>query len=190
MNHSYSNYEVYTSRTKNDPNADSKNSFLQKVKFNDVSGDRLKIISRQSMNGFINTIYYNFEELSEYPQLKHTVQEIGRLLTSSGLVMFTVSLKDVMIGYCIGEMMKLDDERNVLFISYIFVSKKYRGDGIGSIFIKDCVEYAKQKGLEAIVLICDTEDQKVLDFYLKKGFMYDLKLRRYDKYDVLSLNIN
>ena len=94
-----------------------------------------------------------------------------------------------MIGYIVGELMRLDDGRYTLFISYLYIGNKYRRNGLGTILLNKMVTYAKYKSMDAVTLICDTEDNKVMDFYLSKGFMYDTFLRRYDKYDVLTLNL-
>ena len=153
-------------------------------------GDRLKSVSNSSLNNFLGTIYNNFIELSDYPQLKHTPIDIQKLLTSPNLIMYTESKSGVMIGYTIGELMKLDDGRYVLFINYLYVGTKYRNNGLGTILLNKMIGYAKFKSMDAVMLIADTEDDKVMNFYLGKGFMYDQYLRRYDKYDVLTRDLN
>lgn len=159
------------------------------ISIREVHGDRLKYVSQKSLNNFIATIYNNFIELVNYPQLKHTPEELYRLLTSPNMIMFTISKGTLMIGYVVGELMKLDDGRFVLFISYIYVGANYRRNGLGSILLNKMIEYANFKSMDAVTLICDTEDHNIIDFYFMRGFMYDQYLRRYDKYDVLTLNL-
>lgn len=159
------------------------------MSFRQITGDRLKSISNKSINNFVGTIYNNFIELSDYPQLKHTAIDIHKLLTSTNLIMYTVSKNNIMIAYCVGELMKLDDGRYVLYISYIYVGSRYRRNGLGSVLINKMIDYAKFKGMDALMLICNTEDIRVMNFYFDKGFAYDQYLRRYDKYDVLTLNL-
>lgn len=154
-----------------------------------IFGDRLKYVGQGTLKNFIATIYKNFIELTDYPQLKHTPEELYRLLTSPNMVMYTIAKDNVMIGYVIGEMMHLDDQRYVLFINYLYIGSKYRRNGLGTILMNKIIGYAKFKSMDAVMLICDTEDTKVLNFYFNKGFMYDAFLRRYDKYDVLTLNL-
>lgn len=177
--HHSDNYKENTTRLLNDGMA-----------FRQYVGDRLKSISNKSLNNFVGTIYNNFIELADYPQLKHTPIDIQKILTSSNLMMFTISKSGVMIAYCIGELMKLDDGRYVLFISYLYVGSKYRNNGLGTILMKKMIEYAKFKDMDAVMLVCNTEDDRVMNFYLSQGFMYDQYLRRYDKYDVLTLDLN
>jgi GNAT superfamily N-acetyltransferase len=159
------------------------------ISIRQIYGDRLKYINKNALNNFVGTVYNNFKELSQYPQLKHTPEELYRLLTSPNLIMYTVAKNNVMIGYCCGELMRLDDGRFVLFIAYIYIGSKYRRNGLGSVLLNKIIEYARFKSMDAITLICDTEDNRVMQFYFDKGFMYDPYLRRYDKYDVLTLNL-
>lgn len=154
-----------------------------------IAGDRLKHVDQGTLKNFIATIYNNFIELTNYPQLKHTPEELYRLLTSPNMIMYTIAKDNVMIAYVVGELMHLDDQRYVLFINYLYVGKKYRRNGLGSILMNKMIGYAGFKSMDAVTLICDTEDSKVLNFYLNKGFMYDPFLRRYDKYDVLTCSL-
>lgn len=159
------------------------------ISVRNISGDRLKYVDQRSLKNFIATIYKNFIELTNYPQLKHTPEELYRLLTSPNMVMYTIAKDNVMIAYVVGELMRLDDQRYVLFVNYLYVGSKYRRNGLGTILMDKIIGYANFKSMDAVMLICDTEDTKVLNFYFNKGFMYDAFLRRYDKYDVLTLNI-
>jgi ribosomal protein S18 acetylase RimI-like enzyme len=141
------------------------------------------------INNFVRTVYYNFFDLSEYPILKHTPKEIFRILTSNNLVMFAIFKGKLMVSYLVGEIMRLNDGRMVLYICYLYVGSKYRGNKFGTTLLEMAINRAKLLQLNAVVLICDTEDVRVLDFYMMKGFMYDSYLRRYDRYDVLSLSL-
>jgi len=178
-----------------DPDNGTKNNKLNPINENiriytrQIVGDRLSQIDQKYLKNFVATIYNNFIDLTYYPILKHTPDEIYRLLTSPNLVMYTMSRNNIMIAYVVGELMRLDDGRYVLFVNYIYIGKKYRRQGLGSILMNKIIDFAKMRSMDCVTLICDTEDQNVLNFYMEKGFMYDQFLRRYDKYDVLSLNV-
>ena len=167
----------------------NKNNKNQINRFNirEFTSERTK--RNPNIGNLVATLYGNFIELSKYPILKHNQYEIHRLLTSPNLIMFTAYNGNSMIAYLIGEMMKLNDGRKVLYISYLYVSSKYRNLGLGDTLLNTAIQRASLLNANSVVLITDTEDQKVFDFYMKKGFMYDTNLRRYDKYDVLSLQI-
>jgi ribosomal protein S18 acetylase RimI-like enzyme len=88
-------------------------------------------------------------------------------------------------AYLIGEIIKLNDGRIVLYINYLYTSKYFRNRGLASKLIDVAEQIVKAEKLDGLMLTCDTENNIIYNFYLKKGFMTDLILRRYEKYDVL-----
>lgn len=152
-------------------------------------------LRRINIDVLVDTIYLNFEYLKDIPNLKHTKQEIRRELTNPNGITLVLYHKeknncnDKIIGYITGEIMRLNDGRLVFYIAYFFIGKNYRKHGLGSTLINRIIKKANDMNLDAVVLTCDTYDNKVLDFYLYKGFMYDPYLRRYDRHDVLSLSL-
>lgn len=165
--------------------ARTQNNF-NKQEFREFTSQKMK--KNPNIGNLAQTIYNNFFELARYPILKHNKYEIHRLLTSPNLIMFAIYNGNNMIAYLIGEIMKLNDGRNVLYISYLYVSSKYRNVGLGSALLNKAIVRASLLNANTVILIVDTEDQKNVDFYMKRGFVYDPYLRRYDKYDVLSLS--
>lgn len=142
--------------------------------------------SCKNISLFNNVIYNNFIELSEYPILKHTLEDINILLLSKNMRGFLIYNDDnKVIGYLFGEIIKLNDGRNVFFLSYIYVAIAYRKLKIGSLMLNKVIQNTKKT--DGILLICDSEDTFVMNFYQMKGFMPDLILRRYDKYDLMYL---
>jgi ribosomal protein S18 acetylase RimI-like enzyme len=146
-------------------------------------------LNGSKINHFVHSIYVNFKELSNHPKLNHNKQEIYRLLRSPTMRGFLVWSKSKIIGYLIGETIILADGRKVFFINYVYINKMHRKKGIASTLMDKVTEYAKKLKLDNIVLICDTENTKVYEFYLKRGFMLDMTLRRYEQHDVLSMMI-
>lgn len=144
---------------------------------------------KYNLGDFSKTIFYNFIELAKYPELKHNIQEINRILKAPNTIAFFVYNGHKMLGYIIGEVMRLNDGRLVLYISYLYVATKYRDNGFGSTLLKQMINKAHKLHVDAVVLTCDTADEKVLDFYTMKGFMYDPYLRNYNRHDVLSLTL-
>lgn len=160
-------------------------------------GDNINIIpinseyfnKKNNTNLFIDTVYKNFYYLSSDEKLKHSMQEIQRLLYSSNFKGFFIKKNGNIIGYLLGEILYLNDGRKVFFISYLYVSKMFRKHGLASKLLTLVTNLTKNLGLQAIMLICDTQDNQVHDFYLKRGFMLDMILRRYERHDVLSLPV-
>lgn len=153
----------------------------------EFNGPKLKSVKIDEM---VRTIYKNFFYLSHYPELKHSISEINRLFRSSKMIAFFIYNGYRIIGYVIGEIMRLNDGRLVLYLSYLYIAKKYRRHGFGSALLKQITHKAHRLKMDNVLLTCDTENKSILDFYLQKGFMYDPYLRKYSRYDVLSLPLN
>lgn len=142
----------------------------------------------ENINLFIPIVYGNFIKLKYYPNLLHTFSEIKKLLmdkTFYGIFIFNDSKK--ILGYLIGKTMILNDGRKVFYISYIYVSKKFRNQKLASRMLD--IIHSQKRDHDAIVLTCDTTDKLVYNFYTKRGYMLDFTLRKYTKYDVLSKQI-
>ena len=145
---------------------------------------------KHNINTFTDIVYENFIDLANYPLLKHTQEEIKKLMTSDKLYSVLVYNKNnSLIAYALGEFMNLNDGREVYYLSYIYVVSKYRKEGLGTKILNTIHTRCSNMGIKTIMLICDTEDKKVLDFYLFKGYMPDQVMRRYDRHDVLSLTL-
>jgi ribosomal protein S18 acetylase RimI-like enzyme len=131
------------------------------------------------------TIYDNFIELSKFPNLKHTQEEIERILHEDKLIFCVIMHNNKIVAYLLGEVMSINDRRVVAYITYLYTASKFRKNGLASKLIDYVEHFCTKNRLNGIMLICDTEDKKVNDFYQKKGFMLDPNLRRYERYDVL-----
>lgn len=144
---------------------------------------QLTIINRKT-HKLDYVVYTNFENLVQYPKLKHTYDEINNMFNSPNTYMYVCMEDKNMVGYVICSIMILDDGRKVLFVNYIFVAKSHRSSGIGNMLLTHINKIGNISHLDGIMLICDTEDKKVCDWYARHGFMLDVHLRRYEKYDV------
>lgn len=148
----------------------------------EVSKTKLK---NSDLNNLINTIYINFYDLSKYPELKHSKKDITDLLLSDNIQVYFYIVKKKIAGYMIGDIMDLNDGRKVFYITYIFTAKQFRRNGIASKLLDYIQDKVNVYNLDGIMLTCNSENTKVYDFYLNKGFMPDLLLRRYTKYEIL-----
>jgi ribosomal protein S18 acetylase RimI-like enzyme len=149
-----------------------------------------EISSLSNVDAFVNIIFLNFPELIQIEKLKHTKEQIKKLLTSNKMNGFLVyNKKGVLIAYIIGELINLNDRRTTFYISYLYVANKYRKKGIAKKLMSLIVSKCRKIGIRNITLTVDTDNKSIYDFYLKWGFMPDQILRTYDKYDVLTLNL-
>lgn len=155
---------------------------------------KLKVISpkffkNKNIYEFIKMVYENFIDLIEDESLNHNESEIHRLLCDNNFVGILLLDEFKLIGYTLGEFMKLNDGRHCYYISYIFVSISYRNNGLASKMLNKIFDIAKKTNCTTIVLTMNTDDIELLNFYTKRGFSLDILLRKYTKHDVLSLNL-
>ena len=159
------------------------------IKKNNITFITPKMLQKRKTPKLDYMIYNNFHDLSKYPKLLHTTDEISKLLNSNDTLFYVYMYNNKIAGYVLGKAMVLNDGRQVFFISYIFVAKQFRSKGLGQFLLLYIQQLAITLNLVGIMLVCDTEDQLVYEWYLKNGFMPDLYLRRYEKHDVLYKQI-
>lgn len=134
---------------------------------------------------FVEIIYNNFIDLKNNDKLLHNKEEIEKNLRSknSVIIIFTYDSGEI-IAFLTSNIMILDDRRKVLFISYIYVAKNERNKKLGSILLKEAEIFAKKINCIGIMLIFDTYQPKLVNFYEVHGYMLDINLRRYERHDV------
>ena len=148
----------------------------------------IKQLSENKKKIFTDLIYENFIKISPYEQLKHNKNEIYNLLSKSSHFFIVYMINNKILGYILGEIIEFDQNK-ILFITYIFISPYHRKKGLGQLLLNYIENYASDNNCIKIMLTCDTEDKKVYEWYLKRGFMPDMHFRTYDRFDTLSKNI-
>lgn len=144
-----------------------------------------KNIDSSKMDIFIDTVYNNFIELVNVSQLQHNKQAIRDIFKCGTTQIYLILVNKKITSYIVGKIMTLNDGRKVLYISYLYTSPKFRKHGFASDLLKMADIVCKKNMLDGILLTCDSENIGVYNFYLKKGFMPDLLLRTYGKYEVM-----
>lgn len=145
-------------------------------KYGHVNKDKLKELA--------NVIYGNFSHIAN-SQLDHSVKSIEKILSSENVVMYCFYDGNNMISYILMDKKILNDNRHVLYVDYLYVSEKYRKHGLGSRMIDMAKEYANNNSLQGLLLTTNVNDKKLMRFYTKHGFSYDMFLRTYLKFDIL-----
>lgn len=145
----------------------------------------IRNVTLKNSKKIVDMVYNNFLELCEYPELKHTKNEITRLVTSKNSKIIFIIVKNKIVAYLIGEIMDLVDGRNVFYINYIYTAKNFRKQGFASRLMDYIDELVKKFNYDGVLLTCDTENDTVYNFYLTRRFFPDLVLRQYKKHDVL-----
>lgn len=130
-------------------------------------------------------IYDNFIHLSFLPELKHTLNDINKLLDSPTSFLYLCLKNEQIVGYLLGEETTLPDGRQVAYITYVYTVKQFRKHGIASKLVNIIETKVLNESKDGVLLTCDTEDNSIYDFYLKRGYMPDMQYRKYDKYDLM-----
>lgn len=146
---------------------------------------KISNLSKSQISSLSDKIYHHFIHLSKFPKLNHTINNIKQLLSNPKFFGLFILLNNEIIGYIVGSDIVLNDKRTVYYVDYIYISENNRYKKLGS-KLMDIVEFrVKKLGYNGVLLICDTEDFLVYNFYLKRGYFHDTILRRYEKHDVL-----
>jgi len=143
----------------------------------------LNVLHTMNTTKLESLIYKNFEYLSKFSNIIHTPEYINELLHSDKVHVYLYMNGKIASGYLITETTKIADGRHVLFINYIYIGKKYRGDGIGNQLLAVAEKYAIENNVDGIMLVCDTHKKSVVDWYLRHGYMLDAILRTYNRND-------
>jgi len=149
----------------------------------------VKNMTKKNSTKFVNMLYTNFIDLQSYPELKHNKTELTRLVLSKSAVIVLYLVNNKIAGYIVAELMVLNDKRKVIYVNYIFTAKKFRNKGIASKLMSYIEDMAFDLKYDGVLLTCDTDNTQVLDFYMVKGYLYDIMLRTHKKHDILYKNI-
>jgi len=151
----------------------------------------LKHITRikSDVRFFAKTIYNNFIYLKEIPELMHSEEEIAKMLKSPEFIGIFVYDGDAFIGYLVGEIKMLNDNRLVYYISYMYVSQKYRNKSIGKKMMIMIENIVKKMNIKYIVLTADQSNVKLMKFYKNFGYQQDVLLKTNNENEVFSKQI-
>jgi ribosomal protein S18 acetylase RimI-like enzyme len=99
----------------------------------------------------------------------------------------SASIDGSLIGYILGEYMNLNhindaDNRNVCYISYIYVCDRYRGKSIATNMMK--ILFSDSMKINGWMLVFDTHKKNLRDFYSKLGFKPDILHKTHSQHDV------
>jgi len=143
------------------------------------------IYVQKDISLFVDIIYNNFSYLKDDDKLLHNKNEIEKNLRSENSVIIIITNdSDEIIGFLTSNVMVLDDRRKVIYISYIYVAKSERNKKLGSNLLKEAENFGRKTNCIGSMLIFDTYQPKLVNFYEVRGYMLDINLRRYERHDV------
>lgn len=62
------------------------------------------------------------------------------------------------------------EDRNTAEIAGLGIAREYRGKGLGRLLLRHAISFARQSGLQSIVLCVNAENDSALRLYLSEGF--------------------
>lgn len=91
---------------------------------------------------------------------------------------FLLPKKDEIIGFCMAvETPKITEGRNRIEAYELIIDEKHQGKGIGSAFLKEVENIAKEKGILYVKVATGT-NMKSNEFYKKNGYVHFENLYR------------
>ncbi len=142
------------------------------------------ILKQKDLSLFVDTIYDNFIHLSSELKLSHTKENILKNLLSPNSIIIIMIENNKITGFLTGNILELEDRRRVFFISYIYVAENQRNKKLGTKLMKLAEKIGNQYKCIGMMLIFDTHDKVLVNFYENIGYMLDINLRRYERHDV------
>lgn len=142
-------------------------------------------LTGRDLRKIIEVVYRNFEELNTSPELDHTRYNIAKVLTSPDGVSIFAVIDGIIVAYLLAESTILENSQQYMHIYYLYTSPMYRGNGIATYLLNMIQRYAEELNINTLSLTFDTQDKELEKFYLKNYFIYDDKLRSYQRYDML-----
>ncbi len=142
------------------------------------------ILKQKDLSLFVDTIYDNFIHLSSELKLSHTKENILKNLLSPNSIIIIMIDNNKITGFLTGNILELEDRRRVFFISYIYVAENQRNKKLGTKLMKLAEKIGNQYKCIGMMLIFDTHDKVLVNFYENIGYMLDINLRRYERHDV------
>jgi len=142
---------------------------------------------KESTKIFSQIIYQNFDHYTDDPVMHHTIEDITTLLKSKDMYCLLVyNIHHRLIGYLIGEIIKLNDGKMIFFINYLYVIKKYRNLGIGSKLLNIIIDKVKHWKINGIMLLYNSTDNYLTNFFTNRNFYVDDSYKRNERYEILS----
>lgn len=134
---------------------------------------KIRKISYEDKDQFIDVYIRAYQSLSDYKYTsKGEVKNYFKWLYKRDNQGFLVAEKDgKAVGFIAGDGNWIDQEgERVLEIHELFVLPEERRKGVGSMLLKEILEYGKKRGLKKVELWVGKTNYQAICFYKKFGF--------------------
>ena len=134
-----------------------------------VTSQRLEIIEfSDDLKDFIKVL--NYEWLEKYfkiePNDEKSLSNPKEEIINRGGFIFYAKLD----GKIIGTVSLIKKPGNIFELSKMAVTENTKGKGVGKALIEHCLQFAKEKEIESIVLYSNTTLESAIHLYRKYGF--------------------
>lgn len=147
------------------------NTKIEIIDFTDAHKEAIKVLNYEWLEK-----YFRVEEGDE-----QSLSNPKEYIIDRGGFIFYVALDHEIVGTA--SLLKKSDK--VFELGKMAVSEKARGHGIGTILLEHCLEVAKQKQIERLVLYSNTQLLSALHLYRKYGFReIELEKGLYERADI------
>ena len=106
---------------------------------------------------------YNTEDVKGYEE-----GDLDKYFEGKSDIVYVADLDEKVIGYLSVE--EHHDERDYLYLDDFCVGKAYRGNGLGSEFLKKAENYANERNVPAITLHVEKSNTGAIKLYEKNGY--------------------
>ncbi len=101
---------------------------------------------------------------------KQTVKKLQRVVSMKGTVLYVAATKEGVLVGTVGVVTPLSPTYSPPFLSDLVVDKDYRRTGVGGALLTEALNYAREKGHEAILAISNPGREEARPFYLSFAF--------------------
>lgn len=141
-------------------------------------------IRNKNIDMLANVIYHNFKFLDNQNIIIHNKEYINALLRNeNSYILFVYDNNNKIIGYLIGGI-TIKNNVVIFYLSYIYVSPKYRNNGVGNKMMKTLLKYVKYSDITNVMTIIDTRNHNVVKFFNSYKFVRDLNNSTGEQYDI------
>ena len=155
---------------------DKKEEYLKEAIFKLRIKEHINFYTRKMVNGKDETLRCDIQNdiFEQWNRLPLTTEDIYADMAQdyyiNDLCIFAI-LNNEYIGY--GQIIY---NRSMFTIVNFGITSKYRGLGLGKVFLNDIIKYAKDYGIDDLYIRVDSSNVKAINLYRKIGFIDENKI--------------
>ena len=131
-----------------------------------------------SVRNAINTDLPGIKELYSQlaPDISNLERDVPIILSDPIVKCMLLYHEQSLIGMVISSVRTMLSCGRKMVIEELVIDNSHRGRGLGSMFVQNCLNYAKALSLDCVELACSLEKPELHKFYEKAGFTHRMRL--------------